>query len=119
VGQISNPTLSDRHNIIFIVDEAHRTQYGFEARYIRSADGLRQVYGLAKYLRDALPNATFIGFTGTPVSLTDRNTRNVFGEYIDIYDLQRAVDDQATVPIYYDARYAKMKMDEAMVPQID
>ena len=79
----------------------------------------QKVYGLAKYMRDALPNATFIGFTGTPVSAQDRSTRNVFGEYIDVYDIQRAVDDKATVPIYYEARYAKMKLDEALVPRID
>lgn len=118
-GAIANEAISPRSNIIFIVDEAHRTQYGFEARYIRSGDGMRQVYGLAKYMRDALPNATFIGFTGTPVSASDRNTRNVFGEYIDVYDIQRAVSDQATVPIYLEARYAKMQMDEQMIPRID
>ncbi len=118
-GGDSYPLLSDRANIIFIVDEAHRTQYGFEARYVERADGLHRVYGLAKYLRDALPNAAFIGFTGTPVSLTDRDTRGVFGEYIDIYDIQRAVEDQATVPIYYDARHARLRLNEAMAPRID
>lgn len=118
-GQSENPVLSDRHNIIFVVDEAHRTQYGLEARYITTSEGVRQVYGLAKYMRDALPNATFIGFTGTPISQVDRNTRSVFGEYIDIYDIQRAVSDKATVPIYYDARYAKMEMDLSLVPTID
>ena len=117
--QVTNPALSERRNIVFIVDEAHRTQYGFEASYRRTDDGIRTVYGLAKYMRDALPNATFIGFTGTPVSLADRSTRNVFGEYIDVYDIQRAVADKATVPIYYDARYARMKLDEAMAPRID
>jgi len=114
-----HPELSDRRNIVFIVDEAHRTQYGFEARYVERTDGLHKVYGLAKYLRDALPNTAFIGFTGTPVSATDRNTRNVFGDYIDVYDIQRAVEDQATVPIYYDARHAKLKLSEAMLPRID
>ncbi|HQE93474.1 MAG TPA: type I restriction endonuclease subunit R [Anaerolineae bacterium] len=117
--QGSAPLLSERRNIVFIVDEAHRTQYGFEARYVEREDGLHQVYGLAKYLRDALPNAAFIGFTGTPVSAADRNTRNVFGDYIDVYDIQRAVEDQATVPIYYDARHAKLKLSEAMLPRID
>ncbi len=117
--QGSAPLLSERRNIVFIVDEAHRTQYGFEARYIEREDGLHRVYGLAKYLRDALPNAAFIGFTGTPVSAADRNTRNVFGDYIDVYDIQRAVEDQATVPIYYDARHAKLKLSEAMLPRID
>ena len=118
-GGDTHPLLSDRSNIIFIVDEAHRSQYGFEARYVERADGLHRVYGLAKYLRDALPHAAFIGFTGTPVSFTDRDTRSVFGQYIDIYDIQRAVEDQATVPIYYDARHAKLRLQEAMVPRID
>ena len=114
-----HPLLSERRNIVFIVDEAHRTQYGFEARFVQSEGGIRRVYGLAKYMRDALPNAAFIGFTGTPVSATDRNTRNVFGDYIDIYDIQRAVEDKATVPIYYDARHAKIGLQEWMVPRID
>ncbi len=118
-GDNSNPTLSARRNIIFAVDEAHRSQYGFEARYITTNEQVREVYGLAKYLRDALPNATFIGFTGTPVAKTDHDTRSVFGEYIDVYDIQRAVDDAATVPIYIEARYAKMKLDERMAPHID
>ncbi|MCB0032469.1 MAG: type I restriction endonuclease subunit R, partial [Anaerolineales bacterium] len=114
-----NEPLSERSNIVFIVDEAHRSQYGFESRFIEDAQGVRQVYGLAQHMRDALPNATFIGFTGTPISLTDRNTRHVFGDYIDIYDIQRAVEDQATVPIYYEARHAKLNLDAAMQPQID
>ena len=113
------PTLSDRRNIVFIVDEAHRTQYGFAGRFVEREDGLHKVYGLAKYMRDALPNAAFIGFTGTPVAATDRNTRNVFGDYIDVYDIQRAVEDQATVPIYYDARHARLKLSEALLPRID
>jgi type I restriction enzyme, R subunit len=118
-GASEHPLLSDRHNIVFIVDEAHRTQYGFEVRYVRREDGLQKVYGLAKYMRDALPNAAFIGFTGTPISLTDRNTRNVFGDYLDVYDIQQAVEDEATVPIYYDARHAKLKLDERFVTRID
>lgn len=118
-GEVSNPTLSERRNIVFIVDEAHRTQYGFEAKYRITGQGLQLAYGLAKYMRDALPNATFIGFTGTPIAGDDRSTVGVFGEYIDVYDIQRAVDDKATVPIYLEARYAKMKMNEAMVPRID
>jgi len=118
-GATEHPMLSDRRNIVFIVDEAHRTQYGFEARFEERDGGVRQVYGLAKYMRDALPNASFIGFTGTPISLADKNTRNVFGEYLDIYDIQRAVQDEATVPIYYEARHAKLKMDERMAPTID
>jgi type I restriction enzyme R subunit len=114
-----HPLLSDRRNIVFIVDEAHRTQYGFRLRFVEREDGLHKVYGLAKYMRDALPNAAFVGFTGTPVSATDRNTRNVFGDYIDIYDIQRAVEDEATVPIYYDARHAKIGLDEKMIPRLD
>jgi type I restriction enzyme R subunit len=118
-GADEHPELSTRRNIVFIVDEAHRTQYGFEARFVEREDGLHRVYGLAKYMRDALPNAAFVGFTGTPVSATDRNTRSVFGEYIDVYDIQRAVEDKATVPIYYDARHAKIGLDERMAPLID
>jgi type I restriction enzyme R subunit len=118
-GASQHPLLSDRRNIVFIVDEAHRTQYGFRLRYIERDGGLHPVYGLAKYMRDALPNAAYIGFTGTPVSAQDRNTRNVFGEYIDVYDIQRAVEDEATVPIYYDARHAKIGLAEQMLPRID
>ena len=118
-GRGVHPLLSERQNIIFIVDEAHRTQYGFHARYLERKGELVKVYGLAKYMRDALPNAAFIGFTGTPISLADKDTRNVFGDYIDIYDIQRAVHDEATVPIYYDARHAKIKLNEAMIPRID
>jgi type I restriction enzyme R subunit len=118
-GQSEHQLLSGRRNIVFIVDEAHRTQYGFKARYVERDGGLHKVYGLAKYMRDALPNAAFVGFTGTPVSATDRNTRNVFGDYIDVYDIQRAVEDEATVPIYYDARHAKIDLDERFIPRID
>ena len=114
-----HPLLSERHNVVFIVDEAHRTQYGFEVRYVERGGKVYEVYGLAKYMRDALPNAAFIGFTGTPISLQDKSTRNVFGQYIDVYDIQQAVSDEATVPIYYEARHAKLKMDERMVPRID
>jgi type I restriction enzyme R subunit len=109
-------TLSERRNIIFIADEAHRSQYGFEARLTREGEFS---YGFAKYVRDALPNASFIGFTGTPVETTDANTRLVFGDYIDIYDIQRAVDDKATVPIYYEARLARLKLREDQIPVID
>ncbi len=118
-GSSEHPLLSDRRNIVFIVDEAHRTQYGFEARFIKRADRVDKVYGLAKYMRDALPNASFIGFSGTPISQEDRNTRAVFGEYLDIYDIQRAVDDQATVPIYYDARHAKLELDKFYQVKVD
>jgi len=112
------PLLSDRKNIIVIADEAHRTQYGFKARVIDELDGQgnligkKVVYGFAKYMRDALPNATFIGFTGTPIEGTDINTPAVFGNYIDIYDIARAVDDGATVRIYYESRLAKIKLSQ-------
>lgn len=100
------PQLSDRRNIVLIADEAHRSQYGF-------------IDGFARHMRDALPNASFIGFTGTPIELTDRNTRAVFGNYISIYDIQQAVDDGATVPIYYESRLAKIELDENEKPHID
>lgn len=111
--------LSDRKNIIVIADEAHRTQYGFEAKLIDQRDketreviGKRIAYGFAKYMRDALPNATYIGFTGTPIEGTDVNTAKVFGQYIDIYDISQAVADKATVKIYYESRLAKVNLDE-------
>jgi type I restriction enzyme R subunit len=108
--------LSERRNIIVIADEAHRTQYGFKAKLVDTKDtigktnGKRIAYGFAKYLRDALPNATFIGFTGTPVESTDINTPAVFGNYIDIYDVAQAVEDGATVKIYYESRLAKVNL---------
>lgn len=110
--------LSDRKNIIVIADEAHRTQYGFKARTVDDIDengnliGKKTVYGFAKYLRDALPNATFIGFTGTPIEKTDKNTPAVFGDYVDIYDIAQAVEDGATVRIYYEGRLAKINLSE-------
>ncbi len=111
--------LSDRRNIVVIADEAHRTQYGFRARTIDDLDpetgeiiGKRTVYGFAKYMRDAVPNATYIGFTGTPIESTDVNTPAVFGHYIDIYDIAQAVDDGATVRIYYESRLAKVNLTE-------
>ena len=100
------PQLSDRRNIVLIADEAHRSQYGF-------------IDGFARHIRDALPNASFIGFTGTPIELTDRNTLAVFGDYISIYDIQRAVQDKATVPIYYESRLAEIELDENERPHID
>lgn len=100
------PQLSDRRNIVLIADEAHRSQYGF-------------IDGFARHIRDALPNASFIGFTGTPIELTDRNTRAVFGDYISVYDIQQAVDDGATVPIFYESRLAKIELDENEKPHID
>jgi len=110
--------LSDRRNIIVIADEAHRSQYGFQAKMVDTkddsgkVDGKRLTYGFAKYLRDAIPNATFIGFTGTPVENTDINTPAVFGNYIDIYDVAQAVEDGATVRIFYESRLAKVNLTE-------
>jgi len=111
-------TLSERKNIIVIADEAHRTQYGFSAKTIDEKDedglvvGKKVVYGFAKYLRDALPQATFLGFTGTPIEATDVNTPAVFGNYVDIYDIAQAVEDGSTVKIYYESRLAKIKMSD-------
>jgi type I restriction enzyme, R subunit len=96
------PALTDRSNVVVIADEAHRSQYGFKAKVASKTGEI--AYGFAKYLRDALPNASFIGFTGTPIEATDVNTPAVFGHYIDIYDISRAVEDGATVPIYYESR---------------
>ncbi|HRQ93758.1 MAG TPA: HsdR family type I site-specific deoxyribonuclease, partial [Candidatus Accumulibacter phosphatis] len=101
-----HPMLSDRRNIVVIADEAHRSQYDF-------------IDGYARHMRDALPHASFIGFTGTPIELTDANTRAVFGDYISVYDIQRAVQDGATVPIYYESRLARLALDEAERPKID
>jgi type I restriction enzyme R subunit len=100
------PVLSDRRNIVVIADEAHRSQYDF-------------IDGFARHMRDALPNASFIGFTGTPIEQTDANTRAVFGDYISVYDIQRAVIDGATVPIYYESRLAKLGLKESERPKID
>ncbi len=110
--------LSNRENIVVVADEAHRTQYGFKARNVDEKDsagnviGKKTVYGLAKYLRDALPHASFIGFTGTPIEKTDVNTPKVFGNYIDIYDFAQAIEDKATVPIYYESRLAKVFLSD-------
>ena len=101
-----HPELSDRRNIVVIADEAHRSQYDF-------------IDGFARHMRDALPNASFIGFTGTPIERHDANTQAVFGDHISIYDIQRAVEDGATVPIYYESRLAKLTLDEAERPKID
>jgi len=101
-----DPLLSDRRNIVVIADEAHRSQYDF-------------IDGLARHLHDAVPNASFIGFTGTPIENADKNTRAVFGDYISVYDIQKAVDDGATVPIYYEGRLAKLALDESERPHID
>ncbi len=113
------PLLSDRHNIILIADEAHRSQYGLNAKVVKKEQEAYISYGFAKYLRDALPNASFIGFTGTPIEATDINTPAVFGDYIDIYDIQRAVEDQATLKIYYEGRLAKINLEPSERPNID
>ena len=111
-------TLSERENIVVIADEAHRTQYGFKAKTIDDKDaqgnviGKKIVYGFAKYMRDALPNATYLGFTGTPIESTDTNTPAVFGNYIDVYDIAQAVEDGATVRIFYESRLAKVQLSE-------
>lgn len=110
------PLLSERKNIVVIADEAHRSHYGFKAKLNRRQS---LSYGFAKYVRDAFPNAAFIGFTGTPIALRDKNTISVFGEVIDTYDVTRAVEDQATVPIYYEARLAKINLAESEKPKID
>src|SRR5206468_450456 len=100
------PVLSNRRNIVVIADEAHRSQYDF-------------VDGFARHMRDALPHASFVGFTGTPIEKTDANTRAVFGDYISVYDIQRAVADGATVPIYYESRLAKLELKASERPNID
>jgi type I restriction enzyme R subunit len=113
------PVLSDRSNIVVIADEAHRTQYGFDAKLKGKAGEERYQAGYAQHLRDALPNATFVAFTGTPVSSEDRDTRAVFGDYIHIYDMQQAKEDGATVAIYYESRLAKLKLNDSQMPTID
>src|SRR5438128_11424367 len=102
----THPRLSERRNIVVIADEAHRSQYDF-------------ISGFARHMRDALPNASFIGFTGTPIEKTDANTRAVFGDYISIYDIQRAVEDKATVPIFYESRLAKLELKPEEKPKIE
>lgn len=109
--------INERSNIIFMADEAHRSQYGLEAKLDKTTGEWK--YGMAKHMRDALPNATFIGFTGTPIDMKDKSTTEVFGEYIDIYDMTQAVDDGATVPIYYENRTAKLKLNEDILKKID
>jgi type I restriction enzyme R subunit len=137
------PVLSDRRNIVVICDEAHRSQYGFDARLVEDSVLMAEAavnddpmlmtaepspsyqvtsavrYGYAQYLRDALPGATFVAFTGTPVSLDDRDTRAVFGDYVHIYDIEQAVRDGATVPIYYESRLAKLELKEGDVNELD
>ena len=115
----ANTMLTDRRNVVVIADEAHRSQYGFGAEIVMGKTEADVKYGYAKYMRDSLPNASYIGFTGTPVELTDKNTRVVFGDYIDIYDMTRAVEDGTTVKIFYESRIAKLDLPEEMKPQID
>lgn len=125
VDEDTFPVLSDRSNIVVIADEAHRTQYGFGAELKVSeanpdtASQTRYQVGYAQHLRDALPNATFVAFTGTPVSSEDRDTRSVFGEYIHVYDMQQATEDGATVAIYYESRLAKLALKDSELPAID
>ncbi len=117
-------TLSDRHNIVVMADEAHRGQYGFDEKVVfgENAEGEKEAHitiGTARVIRDALPNATFIGFTGTPIAIKDRNTREVFGDYIDVYDMTQAVLDGATRPVYYESRVIHLKLDENTLKLID
>jgi type I restriction enzyme R subunit len=112
-----HPVLSERRNIIVIADEAHRSQYAFEPTFDAKSGSVGS--GFAQHLRDALPGASFIGFTGTPIEKADANTRSVFGDYISVYDIQRAVEDKATVPIYYEGRLAKLALLAAERPTLD
>lgn len=114
-----HPLLSERDNIVVIADEAHRSQYGFSAKILNKKDKTLITYGYAKYLRDALPNASFIGFTGTPIEKADRSTPAVFGKYVDTYDIEQAVDDGATVRIFYESRLAKLELKPEERPKID
>ena len=109
--------LSTRKNIIVMADEAHRSQYGFKAKISKKDASIS--YGFAKYLRDALPNASFIGFTGTPIEFEDKNTRAIFGDYIDTYDIEQAVKDKRTVRIYYESRLVKLDIDPEEKKKID
>jgi type I restriction enzyme, R subunit len=113
------PLLSDRDNIVVIADEAHRSQYGFSAKILNKKDKTLITYGYAKYLRDALPKASFIGFTGTPIEKADRSTPTVFGKYVDSYDIEQAVNDGATVRIFYESRLAKLELKPEERPKID
>ena len=111
------PAITERRNVVVIADEAHRSQYGFAGKL--DEDSGEMAYGFARHLRDALPQASFIGFTGTPIEKADHNTRSVFGDYIDIYDVRRAVEDGSTVPIYYEARVVKVVLDDTKVSYLD
>ena len=111
------PVLTDRNNVIIIADEAHRSQYGMEAKTNMKTGDIK--FGYAKYMRDALPNASYIGFTGTPIEFEDKSTPAVFGDYIDIYDMTRAVEDRATVKIFYENRIIKLEADEEVLKELD
>jgi len=113
------PVLSERDNIVVVADEAHRSQYGFAPKVLAKKDKALMTYGYAKYLRDALPNASFIGFTGTPIEKEDRSTPAVFGKYVDVYDIEQAVEDGATVRIFYESRLAKLELKPEERPKID
>ncbi|WP_394230843.1 type I restriction endonuclease subunit R [Shewanella colwelliana] len=119
--EIEHPILSTRANIVVVSDEAHRSQYANKSKLVEVKDangnvtGSKYVFGYSKYMRDALPNASFIGFTGTPIAMDDKDTRGVFGEYVSVYDIQDAVDDGATVPIYYESRLAKLDINQAEI----
>jgi type I restriction enzyme, R subunit len=115
--EIQIDCLSDRRDIILIADEAHRSQYGLDAK-VDSKTG-KVTYGYAKHIRDALPNATFIGFTGTPIESSDKSTREIFGEEVDVYDMTQAVEDGSTVKIFYESRIAKLKLDNEVLKAID
>jgi type I restriction enzyme R subunit len=124
-SELEHPVLSQRHNIVVVSDEAHRSQYGNKAKLVdvKNQQGevvsQKYVFGYSKYLRDALPNASFIGFTGTPIAMDDKDTRAVFGDYVSIYDIQDAVDDGATVPIYYESRLAKLDILQADIDELN
>ncbi|MBA4601801.1 type I restriction endonuclease subunit R [Thermoactinomyces mirandus] len=118
-GEETYPVLTDRRNVVVIVDEAHRSQYGFEADIREHRQKARVKFGFAKHMRDALPEASYIGFTGTPIELADRNTPAVFGDYIDIYDMTQAVEDKATVRIYYESRLAMIELPEQEKEALD
>ncbi|MCK4709476.1 MAG: type I restriction endonuclease subunit R, partial [Gammaproteobacteria bacterium] len=115
--ETNHPVLSERHNIVVISDEAHRSHYGDKAK-LNTKTG-KYTFGYSKHLRDALPKASFIGFTGTPISAEDKDTRAVFGDYVSIYDIQDAVDDGATVPIYYESRLAKLDINQAELEELN
>lgn len=119
IGESSMSVLTDRSNVIVMADEAHRSQYGFKANVSKKDKDGKLSYGFAKYLHESLPQASFIGFTGTPVDEVDKNTRAVFGDYIDIYDLNRAVEDGTTVQIYYESRVAQANLPDDILNELD